>query len=129
MPCSFLSGCRLFIPIFDIPYDSYDELKGYSLWTFDAILAVAGKIKNSNKPPCPLLYKPLDKAQGIARFSPFGPVVLKKARGKLSLVNIVGDVDGLSKGMLLIGSEKIAYISIWSDLQALPCLSWAWHII
>ena len=28
------------------------------------------------------------------------------------------DVDGLSKGMLLIGSE-IAYMSIWSDLSVL----------
>jgi len=44
--------------------------------------------------------------RGIARLS---PVVLKKAvRGKLSLVNIVGDVDGLSKVMLLTSSEKIA---------------------
>jgi len=39
----------------------------------------------------------------------FGPVVLKKAvRDNLFLVNIVGDVDGLSKAMLLIGSEEIA---------------------
>jgi hypothetical protein len=49
-----------------------------------------------------------EEAQGNTRFSLSSPVVLRKARGKLSLVNIVGDVDGLSKGMLLIGSEKIA---------------------
>jgi len=106
----FLSGCHLFIPIFDVSYDSYDELKEHTPWTFDAILAVAGKIKSGNKPPAPSFYKALEEAQGIARFSLFGPVVLKKAvRGKLFLVNIVGDVDGLSKGMLLIGNEKITW--------------------
>jgi len=81
-------------------------LKERSPRAFDAILAVASKIKSGRNPPAPSFYKALEETQAIARFSFFGPVVLKKAvRGKLSLVNIVEDVDGLSEGMLLIGSE------------------------
>ncbi|KAF8499894.1 hypothetical protein F5888DRAFT_1793816 [Russula emetica] len=75
----FFSGCHLFIPIFDVSYDSYDELKERSPWTFDAILAVAGKIKSGNNPPAPSFYKALEEAQGIARSSLFGPVVRKEA--------------------------------------------------
>jgi hypothetical protein len=78
-PCSFFSGCHLFIPIFDVSYDSYDGLKERSPWTFDAILAVAGKIKSGNNPPAPSFYKALEEAQGIARSSLFGPVVRKEA--------------------------------------------------
>ncbi|KAI0283585.1 hypothetical protein BGY98DRAFT_1087731 [Russula aff. rugulosa BPL654] len=75
----FFSGCHLFIPIFDVSYDSYDGLKERSPWTFDAILAVAGKIKSGNNPPAPSFYKALEEAQGIARSSLFGPVVRKEA--------------------------------------------------
>jgi hypothetical protein len=53
--------------------------------------------------------KSVEDAQRITRLSLFGPIVLKNAvRGMLSLVNIE-DVDGLSKGMLLMDSEKLAY--------------------
>ncbi|KAH9978826.1 hypothetical protein BGW80DRAFT_1530949 [Lactifluus volemus] len=75
----FFSGCHLFIPIFDVAYDSYDGLMERSPWTFDAILAVAGKIKSGNNPPSPSFYKALEEAQGIARSSLFGPVVRKEA--------------------------------------------------
>ncbi|KAI9509161.1 hypothetical protein F5148DRAFT_1275400 [Russula earlei] len=75
----FFSGCHLFIPIFDVGYDSYDGLMERSPWTFDAILAVAGKIKSGNNPPAPSFYKALEEAQGIARSSLFGPVVRKEA--------------------------------------------------
>jgi hypothetical protein len=54
-------------------------LKERSPWTFDAILAVAGKIKSGNNPPAPSFYKALEEAQGIARSSLFGPVVRKEA--------------------------------------------------
>jgi hypothetical protein len=104
-PCSFFSGCHLFIPIFDVSYDSYDGLKERSPWTFDAILAVAGKIKSGNNPPAPSFYKALEEAQGIARSSLFGPVVRKEAvQGKLPIVNFVRDADGIFKGMLLLAA-------------------------
>lgn len=48
-------------------------------WTFDAILAVAGKIRSGNGPLTPTFYKCLEEAQGIARSSLFGPVVRKEA--------------------------------------------------
>ncbi|KAH9051405.1 hypothetical protein EDB83DRAFT_2626891 [Lactarius deliciosus] len=57
----FFSGCHLFIPIFDVSYDTYEGLMERSPWTFDAILAA------------------LEEAQGIARSSLFGPVVRKEA--------------------------------------------------
>jgi hypothetical protein len=79
MRSSFFSGCHLFIPIFDVAHDSYDGLMERSPWTFDAILAVAGKIKSGNNPPSPSFYKALEEAQGIARSSLFGPVVRKEA--------------------------------------------------
>ena len=79
IPRSFFSGCHLFIPIFDVSYDSYEGLIERSPWTFDAILAVAGKIKSGNNPPAPSFYKALEEAQGIARSSLFGPVVRKEA--------------------------------------------------
>jgi hypothetical protein len=85
MPRSFFSGCHLFIPIFDVNYDNYDGVMERSPWTFDAILAVAGKIKSGNNPPAPSFYKALEEAQGIARSSLFGPVVRKEAvQGRFS---------------------------------------------
>jgi hypothetical protein len=68
MPCGFFSGRDLFIPICDVSYDSYDELKERLPGRFGAILAVAGKIKSGNNPPAPSFYKALGEAQGIARF-------------------------------------------------------------
>lgn len=50
-----------------------------SPWTFDAILAVAGKIRSGNGPLSSTFYKCLEEAQGIARSSLFGPVVRKEA--------------------------------------------------
>ncbi|TFY57123.1 hypothetical protein EVG20_g8667 [Dentipellis fragilis] len=75
----FFSGCHLFIPLFDPSYDTYEGLSERSPWTFDAILAVAGKIRSGNNPPGPTFYKALEEAQGIARSSLFGPVVRKEA--------------------------------------------------
>jgi hypothetical protein len=125
IPYSFFSGCHLFIPIFDVSYDSYDGLKERSPWTFDAILAVAGKIKSGNNPPAPSFYKALEEAQGIARSSLFGPVVRKEAvQGKFSIVNLVRDVDGILKGCYswphgaqMAGCQVVmhcAWLSIWA---------------
>jgi hypothetical protein len=50
-----------------------------SPWTFDAILAVAGKIRSGNGPLSSTFYKCLEEAQGIARSSLFGPIVRKEA--------------------------------------------------
>lgn len=75
----FFSGCHYFIPLFDPTYDTYENLSERSPWTFDAILAVAGKIKSGNGPLSATFYRCLEEAQGIARSSLFGPVVRKEA--------------------------------------------------
>ncbi|PFH51472.1 hypothetical protein AMATHDRAFT_40081 [Amanita thiersii Skay4041] len=75
----FFAGCHLFIPIFDPAYDSYEGLMERTPWTFDAILAVASKIRSGNGPLSSTFYKCLEEAQGIARSSLFGPVVRKEA--------------------------------------------------
>ncbi|KAF7376147.1 Transcriptional activator of proteases prtT [Mycena sanguinolenta] len=75
----FFAGCHLFIPLFDPMYDTYESLMERTPWTFDAILAVAGKIRSGNGPLSSTFYKCLEEAQGIARSSLFGPVVRKEA--------------------------------------------------
>ncbi|EKM80953.1 hypothetical protein AGABI1DRAFT_71600 [Agaricus bisporus var. burnettii JB137-S8] len=75
----FFAGCHLFIPLFDPVYDTYESLMERSPWTFDAILAVAGKIRSGNGPLSSTFYQCLEEAQGIARSSLFGPVVRKEA--------------------------------------------------
>ncbi|KAL5485143.1 hypothetical protein ACEPAI_7785 [Sanghuangporus weigelae] len=75
----FFSGCHIFIPLFDPAYDTYESLKERTPWTFDAILAIASKIRSGNGPLTPTFYKCLEEAQGIARSSLFGPVVRKEA--------------------------------------------------
>ncbi|KAG5715925.1 Protein priB [Termitomyces sp. T112] len=75
----FFAGCHLFIPLFDPMYDTYESLMERTPWTFDAILAVAGKIRSGNGPLSQTFYKCLEEAQGIARSSLFGPVVRKEA--------------------------------------------------
>ncbi|KAJ7188263.1 hypothetical protein C8R46DRAFT_1054167 [Mycena filopes] len=75
----FFAGCHLFIPLFDPVYDTYESVMERTPWTFDAILAVAGKIRSGNGPLSPTFYKCLEEAQGIARSSLFGPVVRKEA--------------------------------------------------
>ncbi|THH02091.1 hypothetical protein EW026_g749 [Hermanssonia centrifuga] len=75
----FFSGCHVFIPVFDPSYDTYDGLMERTPWTFDAILAVASKIRSGTGPLSPSFYKSLEEAQGIARSSLFGPVVRKEA--------------------------------------------------
>ncbi|KZT29220.1 hypothetical protein NEOLEDRAFT_1057246 [Neolentinus lepideus HHB14362 ss-1] len=75
----FFSGCHLFIPLFDPAYDTYESIMERSPWTFDAILAVASKIKGGSGPLSETFYRCLDEAQGIARSSLFGPVVRKEA--------------------------------------------------
>ena len=76
---SFFSGCHPFIPLFDPSYDTYESIKERSPWTFDALLAIAGKIRSGTGPPSGTFYKCLEEAQGIARSSLFGPVVRKEA--------------------------------------------------
>ena len=76
---SFFSGCNVFIPVFDPTYDTYDGLMERTPWTFDALLAVAAKIRSGTGPLIPAFYKCLEEAQGIARSSLFGPVVRKEA--------------------------------------------------
>ncbi|KAH7916535.1 hypothetical protein BJ138DRAFT_1074936 [Hygrophoropsis aurantiaca] len=75
----FFAGCHLFIPLFDPNYDTFESLMERTPWTFDAILAVASKIRSGNGPLSPTFYKCLEEAQGIARSSLFGPVVRKEA--------------------------------------------------
>jgi len=48
-------------------------------WTFDAMLAIASKIRSGNGPLSSTFYKCLEEAQGIARSSLFGPIVRKEA--------------------------------------------------
>ncbi|KAF8590908.1 hypothetical protein K439DRAFT_1116990 [Ramaria rubella] len=75
----FFSGCHLFIPLFDPAYDTYEGLRERTPFCFDAILAVASKIRSGNGPPTPTFYKCLEEAQGIARSTLFGPIVRKEA--------------------------------------------------
>ncbi|KAI0341976.1 hypothetical protein BDW22DRAFT_1358086 [Trametopsis cervina] len=75
----FFSGCNIFIPVFDPAYDTYEGLMERTPWTFDAILAVASKIRSGTGPLSPSFYRALEEAQGIARSSLFGPVVRKEA--------------------------------------------------
>ncbi|KAH9859043.1 hypothetical protein C2E23DRAFT_717098 [Lenzites betulinus] len=75
----FFSGCHIFIPVFDPTYDTYEGLSERSPWTFDALLAVAAKIRSGTGPLIPAFYQCLEEAQGIARSSLFGPVVRKEA--------------------------------------------------
>ena len=65
--------------MFDPTYDTYDGLPERSPWTFDAILAIASKIRSGTGPLTPSFYRSLEEAQGIARSSIFGPVVRKEA--------------------------------------------------
>lgn len=41
----FFSGCHLFIPLFDPAYDTFEGLRDRTPFCFDAILAVASKIR------------------------------------------------------------------------------------
>jgi hypothetical protein len=75
----FFSGCHLFIPVFDPAYDTYEGLKERSPFCFDAVLAVAAKIRAGKGSPGVAFYRCLEEAQGIARSTLFGPVVRKEA--------------------------------------------------
>ena len=82
----FFSGCHYFIPLFDPSYDTYEGLKERTPFCFDAILAVAAKIRAGGGPPGDAFYQCLEEAQGIARSTLFGPVVKKEAvQGELQL--------------------------------------------
>jgi hypothetical protein len=76
---SFFAGCHLFVPLFDPAYDNYESLTERTPWTFDAILAIAARIRCGNGPFSPTFFKCLEEAQGIARSSLFGPAVRKEA--------------------------------------------------
>jgi hypothetical protein len=67
------------MPLFDPAYDTYEGLKERTPFCFDAILAVAAKIRAGGGPPGDLFYSCLEEAQGIARSTLFGPVVRKEA--------------------------------------------------
>lgn len=76
-----------------------------SPWTFDAILAVAGKIRSGNGPPSQTFYKCLEEAQGIARSSLFGPVVRKEAaQGKNQISFSAISMTFFVIGMLLLAA-------------------------
>lgn len=75
----FFAGCHVFIPLFDPNYDTFESLMERTPWTFDAILAIASKIRSGNGPLSPTFYKCLEEAQGISRSSLFGPIVRKEA--------------------------------------------------
>ncbi|KAG2366321.1 hypothetical protein BDR07DRAFT_1396730 [Suillus spraguei] len=75
----FFAGCHVFIPLFDPNYDTFESLMERTPWTFDAILAIASKIRSGNGPLSSTFYKCLEEAQGISRSSLFGPVVRKEA--------------------------------------------------
>lgn len=78
-----------------------------SPWTFDAILAVAGKIRSGTGPLIPTFYRALEEAQGIARSSLFGPVVRKEAvQGTLRHFRhkILDRVSNYFVGMLLLAA-------------------------
>jgi hypothetical protein len=95
---SFFSGCHLFIPLFDPAYDTYEGLRERTPFCFDAVLAVASKIRAGNGssirfvlqyssshhgllsgPPSATFHRCLEEAQGIARSTLFGPIVRKEA--------------------------------------------------
>ena len=97
----------MFIPLFDPAYDTYESLKERTPWTFDAILAIASKIKSGNGALTPTFYKCLEEAQGIARSSLFGPVVRKEAvQGEQGVTFLcqLSCVDIPSPGMLLLAA-------------------------
>lgn len=80
-----------------------------SPWTFDAILAVAAKIRSGTGPLIPAFYKCLEEAQGIARSSLFGPVVRKEAvQGAFARVAVCergnNTYNDVGIGMLLLAA-------------------------
>ncbi|KAG8999994.1 hypothetical protein FRB94_008806 [Tulasnella sp. JGI-2019a] len=75
----FFSGCHIFIPLFDPAYDTFEGLRDRTPFCFDAILAVAAKIRAGTGPPTATFHRCLEEAQGIARSTLFGPVVRKEA--------------------------------------------------
>ncbi|KAG8736305.1 hypothetical protein FRC12_017689, partial [Ceratobasidium sp. 428] len=75
----FFSGCHLFIPLFDPAYDTFESLRDRTPFCFDAILAVAAKIRVGNGQPGATFHRCLEEAQGIARSTLFGPIVRKEA--------------------------------------------------
>ncbi|THH21337.1 hypothetical protein EW146_g187 [Bondarzewia mesenterica] len=113
----FFSGCHLFIPLFDPSYDTYEGVMERSPWTFDAILAVAGKIRSGNNPPGPTFYKALEEAQGIARSSLFGPVVRKEAVQGTHIRSSFTRSVRFSDGNTLLGMLLLA---AWSTNGWLP---------
>ena len=91
---SFFAGCHLFLPLFDPAYDTYESLTERTPWTFDAILAVAARIRCGNGPLTPSFFKCLEEAQNIARLSLFGPVRRKEAvQGWRNMVECASHLD------------------------------------
>ncbi|KAG8906158.1 hypothetical protein FRB99_007472 [Tulasnella sp. 403] len=75
----FFSGCHIFIPLFDPAYDTFESLRDRTPFCFDAVLAVASKIRAGTGPPSETFHRCLEEAQGIARSTLFGPIVRKEA--------------------------------------------------
>lgn len=87
-----------------------------SPWTFDAILAVAGKIRSGNGPLSSTFYQCLEEAQGIARSSLFGPVVRKEAvQGTITICPV--QIPSLTDAVSVIGMLLLA---AWSTNGWLP---------
>ena len=74
-------------------------------WTFDAILAVASKIRAGTGPLPPTFYRTLEEAQGIARSTLFGPVVRKEAvQGERDILRSIYQALTARIGMLLLAA-------------------------
>jgi hypothetical protein len=100
--------------LFDPNYDTYESLQERTPWTFDTVLAIAGKIRSGTGPLSPAFYKCLDEAQGIARSSMFGPVVRKEA--------VMGPSPFLSRGVPLAPDLDLGMLLLaaWSTNGWIP---------
>lgn len=75
----FFSGAQLFVPLFDATYDTYDDLRVRTPFTFNGLLAIAAKIRAGPNPAGETFRVCLAEAQGIARSTLFGPIVQKES--------------------------------------------------
>ncbi|KAH0827973.1 hypothetical protein J3R83DRAFT_3612 [Lanmaoa asiatica] len=113
----FFAGCHLFIPLFDPNYDTLESLMERTPWTFDAILAIASKIRSGNAPLGATFYKCLEEAQGIARSSLFGPVISALHRALEKLADESGKQRSEEEERDLVVSARIWLCLYWFDHQ------------
>ncbi|KAG8898955.1 hypothetical protein FRC00_002104 [Tulasnella sp. 408] len=112
----FFSGCHLFIPLFDPAYDTFEGLRDRTPFCFDAILAVASKIRAGTGPPSATFHRCLEEAQGIARSTLFGPVVRKEAVQGATM-----DEEALMRKIL---SGELMFAKVWLVCVALRGVNW-----